>query len=700
MSNKPIENRHPSTTGQPALISTHEGATAFSIDDPLVRLTFTYGSFLPENDTYYASPEKMMEGFMDALTQAATAHPELTLQYVAWQRDPHRGKGNRSQPPWAIAILASISECLQHPRFTELVARSIVRPDDALYIILAMKKLWGDNSFPLQIKQAIAQGLENMSAYQLAKYAQASVNLLPEKRSKDAQKTLPEPATSTTELVTIDEAPVGQRTLRFVDILGICKRELSPRLFVLYRYLHAPTRQRATLTPIVEQHFPLLIRQKYLRAHAPTSPGEVTAWVQQALEARMTMEQMFAAIGQFQPMYHLPPIAEASIQTEEQASEKKVSASKRLVPADVEQHKNMVAADIRSQLWQSLLNASVPDEGGGARQMKFLGDTAFLRNVRDMFQNGVPLDNLNEAARQRSFAGIWPFQILSAARTIEHGKKRGRFKALPCPGVLPVFDTIFEQIALPGLPRKKDGSFYRILGLADTSGSMTVPLAGKAGSATCMDAAIALTTACSYTTRSARYGGLAGSWDTTFHAVEVDSKDQPLRIAQKIQHSGGMGGTQIFGSIMSLAGWLQKHPEAPRPEALIVFSDMQFHPASKLAQWEIQRIPEHYRKYLQQPEFKSIPPLAAAIVLYREILGQDISVIPWNLASYEGSPAPSKMDRVLLLSGFDTNSFRIVEQWLQAGSPGGAMPMKTTSSPDKEENRSSFEAVLTALRHY
>ena len=57
-----------------------------------------------------------------------------------------------------------------------------------------------------------------------------------------------------------------------------------------------------------------------------------------------------------------------------------------------------------------------------------------------------------------------------------------------------------------------------------------------------------------------------------------------------------------------------------------------------------------------------MPPLAAALVLYREVFGQEVSLVLWNLASYEGSPVKSDMERVLLLSGFDANSFRIIER--------------------------------------
>jgi hypothetical protein len=44
----------------------------------------------------------------------------------------------------------------------------------------------------------------------------------------------------------------------------------------------------------------------------------------------------------------------------------------------------------------------------------------------------------------------------------------------------------------------------------------------------------------------------------------------------------------------------------------------------------------------------------------------------WNLAAYDASPTPSGMDHVLLLAGFDANSFKHVKTWQDAGGPGGA----------------------------
>jgi hypothetical protein len=738
----------------PRLLYTHEGATTFPVDDPFVRLVFNYGSFLPESDTYYGSSEDQMLGFVDALKWAAEAHPELALQYAAWQRDPRMGKGNRSQSPWAIAVLSSIPVCLAHPRFAELVAKCVIRPDDALNITLAATKLLGDNQLPPQLKHGVALGLDHMSDYQLTKYASVSKSLLPEKRQRPSQKALPadrdrmggdKPHSRPSEDHAVEKVEVpapGQRTLRLVDVLGICKNELSPRLFALYRYLHAPTRLQSQLLPELETHLPLFEQQKMLRANAPRTVDQVEAWVKQAIQARMTMEQMLSAVGQRQGVKELPepPVSEMG------APDKPENAIEQRRPAggglDIllldrlkQWFKNNTSKDagdqtgavqktralteediaywqVRQALWQALMSARVNDEERPERRVPLLGDVAFMRNIRAIYQAGVSVKELQGEAEKRAFSGIWPFQILSAATQVAQGRKRKTYQAQPCPEVMPVFDTIFEKTTLSLLPKKGDGTLYRILGLADVSGSMGVKLGGRQSSTTCMDAALSFSTAFSFTMRTKQSAGLAGTWDNEVHLVQLDMQDGATAIFKKVRASDGWGGTQIFGSIMALIDWLLKHPKVPRPEVLVVLSDMQFHPAAELDSWSLRRLPLRYREALKRREFKLVPPLAAALVLYRELLGSDISVVIWNLAAYEGSPVPSGMDRVLLLSGFDANSLRIIEQWLRAGSLGSAMPtaVGVVARPDPSarpdppagsgESGSSFEAVLAALRRY
>jgi hypothetical protein len=356
---------------------------------------------------------------------------------------------------------------------------------------------------------------------------------------------------------------------------------------------------------------------------------------------------------------------------------------------------------IREALWQALMSARVSDEERPERRVPLLGDVAFMRNIRAIYQAGVSVKDLQDEARTRAFSGIWPFQVLGSAMQVARGRERKTYQSQPCPEVMPVFDTVFEKATLSLLPKKSDGTYYRILGLGDVSGSMSVKLGGKQSSTTCMDAALSFSTAFSFTTRTEQSGGLAGTWDDGVHLVQPGVQDGASAIFKKVQASGGYGGTQIFGSVMALVDWLLKHPKVPRPEVLVILSDMQFHPAAELDSWSLRRLPQRYQEALKRREFKLVPPLAAALVLYRELLGSEISVVIWNLAAYEGSPVPSGMDRVLLLSGFDANSLRIIEQWLRAGSPGSAMPAAQQSAPaGSGESGSSFEAVLAALRRY
>lgn len=704
----------PAPVSEPRLITTHEGASAFPVDDPFVRLVFTYGSFLPGTEAYYSSAEALMANFIEAVFEAGMAHPELALQYAAWLRDPRQGKGNRSQPPWVLAVLSALRECVEHPRFSELVARSIVRPDDALYIIQAAVLYLGDNQFPPALLAGISQGLDSLSDYQLTKYANASLNLLPEKKARPRRGTspaLPASRQANTKMpaqvqqaVTQPEPKPAARTLRLVDVLGICKRELSPRLFALYRYLHAPTRQQATLLPLLENHLPLFGKQKELRQHHPRDVAQVQSWVSQALEARMTMEQMFSATGMEAGQRQLLlKLTETDVAVSQPSALKKqgkqdLRTLQAEVLHDVRQQATLQQA-IRSEMWKALVEARVPDEQNPEKRVPLIGDVAFLRNIRGMHQAGIATATLVAEARRRRFPGIWPFQLLSAARALEHGKTRGDFRSEPRPPVLPVLDAIFERIALETLPRKSDGTHYRILGLADVSGSMGVKLGGKMSSATCMDASLAFTTAFSYTSQD----HLAGTWDSTFHPVQGKKDESPLSLVRRITQSGGMGGggTQVFGSMLHLIKWLVERPQVKPPEVLVVLSDMQFYPPQSVEPGQVNILPRRYQGLLTQQAFRRMPPLAAAIVLYREVLGNDVSLVLWNLASYQGSPVPSGMDRVLMLSGFDTNSFQIVEHWLQAGSPGTAMPTNPDLAPAGDgQSNSSFEAVLAALRRY
>ena len=616
-----------------------------------------------------------------------------------------------------LATLATLPECVNHPRFIELVARCIVRPDDALLVVQATLTLLGGREFPPELRMGIVQGLDASSNYQLAKYSNASLDLVPvHKERRRGDNLLPSQGQTTqhmqedereTSLVPEVQAPSpGKRTLRLVDVLGICRTELSPRLRALYAYLKSSTRSRKqhVVQRLIAYHFPLLLEQKAQRDNPPRTLDEVDEWVKQALAARMTIEQIFSATG-------LLPGERKKLREIEAAAQEESSSLDALpdpVHRDTALLSHLQQAEvqrlaIRAAIWKAIISARVESEGDVRRSVKFLGDVAFLRNIRGMIEAGVPVADLIDEVAQRSFNGIWPFQLVSAARALKQKQSRGRTSWPPCPQALPVLDAIFQRVMASMLPRKEDGTLYSILGMADVSSSMMIKLGGKASSATCMDASLSFSAAFSSTTRTSIFGGLAGSWASDFWPAQVNIEDGPLAIVDKVLASGGWGGlgTQVLTSFISLIIWLMEHPDVPRPEVVVVLSDMQFEPPTAFDPFVMERIPSAYRYVLNRPEMVDVPPLAAAIVLYREILGAEVSMVLWNLAAYEGSPVPSGMERVLLLSGFDANTLHSLELWLRAGSPGSAMPVSPSTVPSGDgHSNSSIEAVLYALQRF
>ena len=433
----------------------------------------------------------------------------------------------------------------------------IVRPDDALNIIQAASLWLGEKKLPEALKQGVAAGLKAASDYQLAKYANSSLDLRPLKPAKKTKTSLP-PGNNTTDTALTQtepepEASTGVLTLRLVDVLGICKHQLDQRLFKLYRYLHAPTRMQPQLLPLLEESLPLLIQQKELRANPPHELVEVAPWVEKALAARMTMEQIFAATGLApRQRVQLLKLQAAQQITIKLPAEDRDEEAEEVEPVETESvdlvHlSDLEEADIkrlamRAEFWKLLNTARIPDETDPARLLPFLGDMAFMRNIRGMSLAGLPTADLLAEAKRRRFNGLWPFQIVTAAQQIRHGSHRGAYKAPARPEVLPVLDAIFERTTLDLLPRRPDGSYYRILGMADVSGSMATPIGGLKSKATCMDVSLAFTVAFSFTTRGPGFRGLAGTWDNRFHPASSQVGDSALTVFDKVKNTGGWGG--------------------------------------------------------------------------------------------------------------------------------------------------------------
>ena len=87
--------------------------------------------------------------------------------------------------------------------------------------------------------------------------------------------------------------------------------------------------------------------------------------------------------------------------------------------------------------------------------------------------------------------------------------------ALSVPGVVAVFTS-------------------EMLGMADVSSSMDIKIGSPSSSATCMDVAVAFSVAFSFTTRTDRFGGLAGTWSHNFHPAVADLVPSDIEVRRNL----------------------------------------------------------------------------------------------------------------------------------------------------------------------
>lgn len=285
-----------------------------------------------------------------------------------------------------------------------------------------------------------------------------------------------------------------------------------------------------------------------------------------------------------------------------------------------------------------------------------LPDMALLRNLRNLRAAGFTMEELEAAVGRRRFAGVWPHQIYAgykAERSLE-----------------PLFSQILANAATALLPPG------RHLGIGDISGSMGVRVGGLKGSTTAMDVSLCLVGLMSETS------GLGASFDSGIHIAQRRAGEGPLSFTQRPEIQRGWGSTQVFGAVMELIRWLRAHPTVQPPECLWFFSDMQFHPAAPAS------VPAELAAQAKELGVaRNAPPLEMALALYRSAIGP-VDVVLWNLAAYAPTPVPASMKGVLLVSGFDANTFKSVAAWRRGE------PLSTASV---EVNQ---EVILDVIRSY
>ncbi|AGC48661.1 hypothetical protein MYSTI_07389 [Myxococcus stipitatus DSM 14675] len=566
---------------------THEGATAFDLSgtDPLTHLTFTKGSALLE-ETFYRTQRDEIRDYATALLDAERHERGFGWKFAAYMRDPVKGKGNRIQGSVAPAILAAADpggpfteeytfRCLRH------------RADDVALFVTHFENL-GLGEVPEAARKGMARALGQMDEYQVLKYSRRQFPLT--RRRKNGQRA----------------------SLRLVDAMGLAKAHLDERTLKLYRYLHAPTRERAGLTEGLS----------LLEARRAYFGGEAS--VENFVQGRLSTEQALSFMG-------------STVET-----------------------------------WRRVLD--VPG---------LLPDLAFKGYVRAMYQAGIPVDALLAEARKRRFAGLWPHQIYMGWRAAMEGKSRPNysgdkivFMADPEPALAPVFEAILEQVCKGLLPKGPS------LGLADISGSMfSTPLGGTKSSAQVGDVAVTLAAV------MARELGYAATFADDCYLENLREKQGVFGLAKKLCEGKGWGSTQVANSVVNLIFTLLDQPSRPRPRTLYFFSDMQFHPpqAQALMPLRAQKLRERAIAF-----DTSVPPLLAAIQAWHEFLGP-VDVVMWNLAAYENAPLPSSLPHVLLLAGFDANSFRHVSEWQSKGSPAVSEKPSPALTPSDAAAKNSVE---------
>jgi hypothetical protein len=185
----------------------------------------------------------------------------------------------------------------------------------------------------------------------------------------------------------------------------------------------------------------------------------------------------------------------------------------------------------------------------------------------------------------------------------------------------------------------------------------SVRLGGDKSSCTVGDAA------CVLAGMMAKGLGYAATFSNEIYIEDMKPDDGVFGFAANLRNSQGWGSTQVAGSVVDLIRKLIEQPNRPRPRTLFFFSDMQFHPPALQALSEGEVLPQDLQLFFAA----GTPPLLSAIRAYRQLLGP-VDVVLWNLASYDNAPLPSDLEGVMMLAGFDANSFRHVTAWQEAGS--------------------------------
>src|SRR3989344_2467341 len=214
---------------------THEGATQYVISNPLLDLVFTKGA-VRFTKGFYQSQQDEIISFIKALKDAEVYEKGFGWKYGVYVRHPKLGKGNRIQGSVVPAVLSSFcgEDTYSVDFIKEYVKKSLLyRPDDVVLFVSHWENLdlGGIESIPPYIKEAIASTLEEFTDYQILKYRNIEVDRTSVRFKKD---------------ICGNEISVP-KTLRLVDVMGLCYKQLSSRLKNIYAVLHTSKSKISTV---------------------------------------------------------------------------------------------------------------------------------------------------------------------------------------------------------------------------------------------------------------------------------------------------------------------------------------------------------------------------------------------------------------------------------------------------------------------
>lgn len=182
-----------------------------------------------------------------------------------------------------------------------------------------------------------------------------------------------------------------------------------------------------------------------------------------------------------------------------------------------------------------------------------IGALAFLRNLRNMEQAGVPQNVIQKGFDTIDPRWLLPLNYFAAAKHV------------------PSWEREIESLMLRGFAQAPKLPGYTIF-VVDISGSMGNPISSKSDF-TRMDAALAMALVASESCEHISIYATAGNDTTRIHKTTIVKPRRGFALCDEIKQKGGsLGGGGIF--TRQCLEYIKEH-ETEKPDRIIIFSDSQ-----------------------------------------------------------------------------------------------------------------------------